>query len=401
MKQLFSVFHRHLEHIDLRFERYLEKEIRWNNRLIAIIGARGCGKTTMLLQHIKKVYGNSPQDILYTSLDNIFFTTNRLYDLATDFSNIGGKVLFLDEVHKYPNWSREIKNIYDDFPNLKIVFTGSSMLEIYKSDVDLSRRAIHYLLHGMSFREYLVFEGLLDKTSKTYTLEEVLTNHVDIAKSVLNAGIKPVLHFKEYLKYGYYPYYKEDVETYYERVLQTFSTIIENDLLNVENVDMQAAQKIKKLFYILAGLVPFSPNISKLSSEMNITRTTLSNYLHYLEKAQAIMLLEKEAKGMSQMVKPEKIFLQNANYLYALNLENINVGTIRETFFFNQLRVKNKVNYIQETDFMVNKKYCFEIGGKNKNQRQISNLDNAFLALDDIETGFKNEIPLWLFGFLY
>lgn len=400
MKQLFSIFYKHLERTSDRFERYLSKEIKWNNRLIAITGARGCGKTTLLLQHIKKEYGNYPEKVLYASLDNIWFSNNRLYDLAHDFLIMGGECLFLDEVHKYTNWSREIKNIYDDFPEIKIVFTGSSMLEIFKADSDLSRRAVHYLLQGMSFREYLIFEGLLNEALPAYSLEDILNNHVPIAAEI-NKKIKPIPAFRDYLQYGYYPYYKEDKDTYPERVLQTFNTIIESDLPNVENIDIHSVHRIKKLFYILSTLVPFTPNISKLSKEMEVTRQSLMNYLHYLNKAQAIMTLEKDAFGMSQMVKPEKIYLQNTNYMYAINQEKVDVGNLRETFFFNQLRVKYPVNYVPDTDFKVNKKYHFEIGGKNKKQKQIKSLENAYLALDDIEIGFKNEIPLWLFGMLY
>lgn len=400
MKQLFPVFHRHLENLNEDFERYLLKEIRWKNRLIAITGARGSGKTTLLLQYIKREYGMQPEDVLYVSLDNIWFTNNHLYNLAHDFLLMGGKALFLDEVHKYPGWSREIKNIYDDFPDLKVVFTGSSMLEIYKADADLSRRAKHYPLHGMSFREYLILEGLLKKTEKTYSLPELLENHVAISRDILKR-IKPIPAFKKYLEYGYYPYYKEDLEGYHERILHTFNTIIETDLPSVENIEIYSINRIKKLFFILSELVPFTPNVSKLSAEIDITRISLMNYLHYLEKADAIMLLNKEAKGMPQMVKPDKIYLQNTNYAYALSPDNTDIGTLRETFFFNQLRVKHKVTYTKETDFKIDNKYYFEIGGKNKGKSQIASLPNAFLALDNIESGIKNEIPLWLFGFLY
>ena len=400
MKQLYTTFYKHLERTSDSFERYLLPEIKWNNRLIAITGARGCGKTTLLFQHIKKEYGEYPQKALYVSLDNIWFTTKRLYDLASEFILMGGEALFLDEVHKYANWSREIKNIYDDFPELKVVFTGSSMLEIFRSDSDLSRRAIHYLLQGMSFREYLIFEGLLDKDTNAYTLEDILENHVAIASKICKK-LKPIPAFKDYLQYGYYPYYKEDKETYPERVLQTFNTIIETDLPNVEKVDIYSIHKIKKLFFILSSLVPFTPNVSKLSQEMNITRISLMNYLYYLSKAQAIMTLNKDASGMSQMVKPEKIYLQNTNYMYAIDPEKVQMGNARETFFFNQVRVRNDVTYVHETDFKVSGKYHFEIGGKNKGQKQIAELPNAYLALDGIETGFRNEIPLWLFGLLY
>jgi predicted AAA+ superfamily ATPase len=400
MKQLFSIFYRYLENLSGDFERYLINDINWNNRLIALTGARGCGKTTLLLQYIKKKYGAHPENVLYVSLDNIWFTTNRLYDLATNFSLMGGSILFLDEVHKYDNWSREIKNIYDEFSNLKIVFTSSSMLEIFRSDADLSRRVRHYMLYGMSFREYLIYEGLLDKEQKSYSLAEILKNHVSIAGDICRK-IKPVPIFKKYLQHGYYPYYKEDKGGYPERILQTFNTIIETDLINIEKVEVQSINKIKKLFAIVASLVPFTPNISKLSQSLETTRISLLNYLYYLEKAHAIMLLHKDVTEMRQLVKPEKVYLQNTNYAYALSPDNADIGNQRETFFFNQLQVKHKLTYTKNADFLVDEKISFEIGGRSKSQQQIYGLSNAYLVSDDIEIGFKNDIPLWLFGFLY
>lgn len=400
MKQLFSAFHRKLEETDMRFERYLKSQIDWNNRLTAITGARGTGKTTMLLQHIKEQYGNNPENVLFVSLDNIYFSTNNLYALADVFYSLGGKELYFDEVHKYPNWAQEIKNIYDDFPKLKIVFTGSSMLQIFKADADLSRRVRHFQLFGLSFREFLIFEGLLRETQMPFLLEEILENHVSIAQKLLRE-ITPLPAFLKYLQYGYYPYYQEDIAGYGERVLQTFNTVMESDLPNVENIDFYSINRIKKLFYILSEMVPFTPNISQLSQMVEVTRTSLMNYLQLLEKSHSVLLLKQQATGIRQMVKPEKIYLQNTNYNYALSEENPEIGNLRETFFFNQLQQNHKVTYTKQTDFCIDGKYYFEIGGKNKTTRQIKNLDNAFLALDGLTTGFRNEIPLWLFGFLY
>jgi predicted AAA+ superfamily ATPase len=400
MKQLFSAFYRKLEETDMRFKRYLKSKIDWNNRLIAITGARGTGKTTLLLQHIKEDHSIHTQDVLYASLDNIYFTTNSLYALANDFYMLGGKTLYLDEVHKYPTWAQEIKNIYDDFPQMKIVFTGSSMLQIFKANADLSRRVRHYQLFGMSFREFLIFEGLLREIQQPFSLDDILENHIAITQKLLRE-IKPLPAFQKYLRYGYYPFYLEDVEGYGERVLQTFNTIMETDLPNVENIDFYSINRIKKLFYILSGMVPFTPNISQLSQMVDVTRQSLMNYLLLLEKAHAVLLLKKEATGIRQMVKPEKIYLQNANYCYALSAENPETGNLRETFFFNQLQQNHAVTYADPTDFCIDGKYFFEIGGKNKTMRQIKDLPNAYLALDGLETGFRNEIPLWLFGFLY
>jgi len=400
MKQLFSAFYRKLEETDMRFERYLKGQIDWNNRLTAITGARGTGKTTILLQHIKELYGSNPQDVLYVSLDNIYFSTNNLYSLADDFYSLGGKELYIDEVHKYPTWAQEIKNIYDDFPKIKVVFTGSSMLQIFKADADLSRRVRHFQLFGMSFREFLIYEGLLSKSQQPLSLEEILENHISISQKLISE-ITPLPAFHKYLQYGYYPYYKEDIDGYGERVLQTFNTIMESDLPNVESVDFYSINRIKKLFYILSEMVPFTPNISQLSQMVDVTRQSLINYMQLLEKAHAVLLLKQKATGIRQMVKPEKIYLQNTNYIYALSAENPEIGNLRETFFFNQIQYNHIVTYTDKTDFRVDDKYYFEIGGKNKSTRQIKDLSNAYLALDGLTTGYRNEIPLWLFGFLY
>ncbi len=400
MKQLFSAFYRKLEETDLIFERYLKSQIDWSNRLIAITGARGTGKTTMLLQHIKELYGNAPEDVLFVSLDNIYFSTHNLYSLADNFYSLGGKELYLDEVHKYPNWSQEIKNIYDDFPKLKLVFTGSSMLQIFKADADLSRRVRHYKLFGLSFREFLIFEGLLSKSQSHFSLDFILENHISIAQQ-LNKEITPLPAFQKYLQYGYYPYYKEDILGYGERVVQTFNTVMESDLPNVESVDFYSINRVKKLFYILSEMVPFTPNISQLSQMVDVTRVSLMNYLQLLEKSHTVLLLREKATGIRQMVKPEKIYLQNTNYSYALSAENPEIGNLRETFFFNQLQQNHIVTYTRQTDFCVNGKYFFEIGGKSKTTKQIKDLKNSFLALDGLTIGFRNEIPLWLFGFLY
>jgi predicted AAA+ superfamily ATPase len=400
MKQLFLAFYRKLEETDMRFERYLKSQIDWSNRLTAITGARGTGKTTMLLQHIKELYGNSPEDVLFVSLDNIYFSANNLYSLADNFYSLGGKELYLDEVHKYPTWAQEIKNIYDDFPKLRMVFTGSSMLQIFKADADLSRRVRHFQLFGLSFREFLIFEGLLRKSQMPFSLEEILENHVSITQKLIRE-ITPLPAFQKYLQYGYYPYYQEDIAGYGERVLQTFNTVMESDLPNVEGIDFYSINRIKKLFYILSEMVPFTPNISQLSQMVDVTRTSLMNYLQLLEKSHSVLLLKQKATGIRQMVRPEKIYLQTTNYNYALSAENPEIGNLRETFFFNQLQQNHKVTYTEQTDFCIDGKYYFEIGGKNKATKQIKNLDNAFLALDGLTTGFRNEIPLWIFGFLY
>lgn len=398
MQQLYTTFYQQIKRVSTDFRRYLYDEIHWQNRLIAIVGSRGAGKTTLLLQHIKLNFPQLSGEVLYVSLDNLWFSTHTLLYLADEFSKQGGKALYLDEVHNYAGWSREIKNIYDSYPDMKIVFTGSSMLEVYKGEIDLSRRAIRYTLYGLSFREFLQYEYNIEMDALSF--EEILTNHTQLAIT-LSAKVKPLIAYNEYIRYGYFPYYKEDKEMYPIRLLGTLNTIIETDLPAVEHIDYYSVVKIKKLFAVLSLLVPFTPNISQLSNDIETTRVSLLNYLYYLEKAQAIMLLSKESSGMKQMAKPDKVYLGNTNYAYALGGDQTNIGSVRESFFMNQVRVKNKVAFSSRVDFVVSDKYNMEIGGKNKTKQQLVGLDNAFIVVDNIEIGYGNQLPLWLFGLTY
>jgi predicted AAA+ superfamily ATPase len=387
-----------LSRTDTAFVRYLYPKIKWGNRLIAITGARGAGKTTMILQHIKRTFGETPKEALYVSLDNIWFSTHRLFDLAGEFDRMGGKYLFLDEVHKYGNWSQEIKNIYDSYPELKVVFTGSSMLEIYKGAADLSRRAVHYTLNGMSFREFLLLERGVD--FPVIALTDLLENHITLAGQV-NKRIKPIPLFQQYLKEGFYPYYKEDNEIYSDRLLHTVNVVLETDLPAVEHIEFVSIKKIKQLLYIIAQKVPFTPNIKELAAAVEVSRTSLLNFLVMLEKAQLLNLLQQDVSGIRILAKPEKIYLNNTNLSFAMEEEKPDVGNLRETFFYNQLKAVAKISSAVKADFTVNDKYVFEVGGKNKGHEQIMGTDNAYLALDNIEYGYANKIPLWLFGFLY
>ena len=398
MQQLFTTFYQQLNRVSTGFTRYLYNEIHWTNRLIAIIGSRGTGKTTMLLQHIKLNYPSPSGEVLYASLDNLWFSTHSLLYLADEFSKQGGKALYLDEVHNYSSWSREIKNIYDSYPYLKVIFTGSSLLEVYKGEADLSRRAITYQLNGLSFREFLEYEYGIKQNA--LSIEDILLNHTKLAMTMVN-NFKPLVAFNEYLRYGYFPYYKEDKELYYIRLLATLNTIIEVDLPATEQIDYYSVVKIKKLFAVIASLVPFTPNVTQLSHDIETTRVSLLNYLYYLEKAQAIILLRKESFGIKQMAKPDKVYLGNTNYAFALSGEQTNIGNVRESFFINQLRVNHKVTFSKDVDFIISGKYNIEIGGKNKTTKQIKGLDNAFIAADNIEIGYGNQIPLWLFGLTY
>ena len=372
-------------------------KINWNRRLIGIKGARGTGKTTMLLQYIKENIGII-DEVLYVSLDNIYFSEYKLVDLADSFAKTGGKYLFLDEVHKYPNWSREIKNIYDDYPELKIVFTGSSILELDKSEADLSRRAVIYQLPVLSLREYISIK--YDIKMNVYSLSEIIKNHKSIAGKI-NKQIKPVKEFNNYNLNGAYPFFMEAESEYSSHIERIINLILETDLPAFSSIDYSSVINLKKLLSVISESVPFQPNISKLSIKTGVTRDTLIKYLSYLEKAHLISLLRSNTKGISKMAKPEKIFLNNSNLLYALQPKIANIDTIRETFFNSQLSVLHKVQLPKNTDFIIDDKYYFEVGGKNKTQKQIIDTPNSFIVSDNIEYGFKNKIPLWLFGFLY
>ena len=397
MKNLIQQFQSRLINLNFTFKRYLYKQINWNNRLIAIIGARGVGKTTLLLQHIKESHKDL-NEVLYVSLDNLYFGKNTLSDFVDEFVKYGGKYLYIDEVHKYPNWSLEIKNIYDNYPELSIVITGSSALNIHKGKGDLSRRIVIYKMNGLSFREFIKLKYNID--FKTYTLKEITDNATEIAQHI-NSEIKPIKLFKEYLETGYYPFFAEGNDHYYERLEQAVSEIIETDLPTMESIDFSAVYNIKKLLMVISELVPFKPNVSKLSVQIGINRDTLLKYLYWLQRAELLLLLTSDTHGISKMNKPEKVYLNNANLIYALSGDNANIGTVRETFFFNQLNVGHKVTYPQKADFMVDDKFTFEIGGKNKTLKQIAGLDNAFIVADNIEYAYNNTIPVWMFGFMY
>lgn len=398
MESLRRIFHHLVSRTEIHFVRYLYPQINWDNRLIGIVGPRGVGKTTMLLQHIRQHYDIGTGEVLYASLDNLWFSRHTLVELADEFYKSGGKALFLDEVHKYDGWAREIKNIYDSYPELKVVFTGSSMLDIYRSGADLSRRAIKYTLYGMSLREFLLYEHGIK--IGPLTLEEVLKDHVGIAAEI-GRQLRPLAAFREYLKYGYFPYYKEDKEGYFTRLAETVNTVIEVDLPATVDIEFPTIAKIKKLFSVIADSVPFTPNISRLAVQVGTTRPSLLNYLEALGKAQAILMVDKEAQGTKRLVKPEKIYLGNPNYAYAFADRKADTGNLRETFFHSMLQVTGRVGYSDKTDFLVDGQYSFEIGGQNKTSRQIQGMENAYIAADDIESGFGNKIPLWMFGLLY
>jgi hypothetical protein len=398
MESLFEKYRQKLHITSTTFVRGLMGEINWNSRLIGIKGARGIGKTTLLLQYIKINLSKETENTLYVSLDNIWFSNHSLIELVDYFVKRGGTYLFLDEVHKYPNWSQELKNIYDDFSTLKVVFTGSSLLEILNARADLSRRANVYHMQGLSFREYLSIET--GETLEAYSLEAILENHLEITDAIA-LKLKPLHYFENYLKIGYYPFYKENPDWYFNSIHEIINLMLEIELPQLRGVDLAYIHKMKQLLLIISESVPFVPNVSKLSEKIGINRTTLLLYFHYLEEIGLTLNLFKEAGGISKLQKPDKIFMENTNLMMALSPKFANIGNLRETFFANQLSYKHKISYAAQSDFLIDGNTVFEIGGKNKSTKQIKNLDNAFVAADNLEFGFKNTIPLWLFGFLY
>ena len=397
MEILFERYRKKLAQVQTNFIRSVFFKVDWTDRLIGLRGPRGIGKTTILLQYLKLNHSND-DTALYVSLDNIWFSEQNLVDFVDDFVKRGGKKLFIDEIHKYPNWAQELKNIYDDFPEIKIVFTGSSLLEILNARADLSRRAVMYSMQGLSFREYLNLEHGHEFDS--LTLEDIIHNHGNIAPEII-AMIQPIKYFSDYLKSGYYPFFRENPTTYDQRLEEIVNFILEIELPTLRQVDPAYIIKMKQLLMVVAASVPFKPNVTKLAERIGINRNTLISYFHYLEESGLTMQLFKDAKGITRLQKPDKLYLDNTNLLYTIAPQNVQIGHVRETFFANQLGYKHVVEYTEMGDFKINHTYTFEIGGKHKTKEQIQGLQNAFIAADDIEIGYQEKIPLWLFGFLY
>ena len=398
MDSLIEIYRNRLETTNNNFVRYIMKDVYWSDRLYGIIGSIGVGKTTLMLQYIKQNLDVSKA--FYMSLDNLYFSNNRLVDVVRKLWQEGVTDLFIDEVHKYPytSWAQELKNIYDSYPELRVAFSGSSILNIYKGNVDLSRRAVNYELFGMSFREFLTFEGIVN--TPVISLDDLLVRHKEIAAEITR-GIKIMPLFRQYLQHGYFPYYKEGVHSYSSRLQNTVNVILETDLPAVEKIEYVSVQKLKRLLSIIAGMAPFTPNMTKLGYLVEIQRSNLPKSLALLEKARLIGLLRERGKNLNNLGKPSKIYLDNPNLAYALSFEKPNMGNLRETFFHNQLRMVAKITSAVKGDFMVNDNYIFEVGGSSKDFSQIANIPNSYLAVDETEIGWGNRIPLWLFGFLY
>lgn len=389
MEQLIELFRTLLRLTDVSYVRYLHDQIDWSARMLGIVGPRGVGKTTMLLQHIK--LHHSTDNTLFVNADDLYFSEHRLFDLASSFYKNGGKHLFIDEVHKYQDWSKELKMIYDYYPGFHVVFTGSSILDIYKGNADLSRRALSYFLPGLSFREYLILSKGIHLPS--YSLEKILENKVEFPDNE-----RPLVLFKEYLMKGYYPFFKDS--GYKQLLRNVVNLTVENDIPTFAKMNIASTKKIKQLLYIIAQSVPFKPNFTKIGQLIDIHRNQVTDFLYYLEKAGIITQLRGTTEGLRQLGKVEKTYLDNTNLAYALTDSLPEIGNIRETFFLSQMRVKHEVLASEKSDFKIGS-YTFEVGGQNKQQKQIQGIDNAYVVKDDIEYGYKNVIPLWHFGFNY
>ena len=396
MQKLVSQFYEKYAQVQIQQVRDFMHTIDWDNRFIGIKGSRGVGKTTLLLQYIRLNFEPN-KTVLYVSLDHLYFLENTLYDLVSDFYKKGGLFIAIDEVHKYANWAIEIKNIYDDMPHLRLVFTGSSLLHIQQAKADLSRRVVVYSMPGLSFREFIQFETQIELES--YPLAAIIDNPTAISIAITQK-VKPLHYFEDYLDYGYYPFYIENKKSFHQKLSEMILTVLEVDIPQYASIPVSNSVLLKKLLAVISNSVPFKPNMNAISERTGISLNTMKNYLKLLNDAQLLQLLYVEDKGINSLGKPEKIFLNNPNLMFNLG-NDTDKGNVRETFFLNQVQHKYAVFASKTVDFKVDGRYEFELGGRNKKQKQIKELQNAFLVKDDIEIGTEQNIPLWLFGFLY
>lgn len=389
MERLISKYLELLDQTPTTFVRYIHDQIDWSNQMLAIVGSRGVGKTTLLLQHIKSHLPKS--QTLYINADDLYFSDNSLLDLAETFHKNGGLYLFVDEIHKYPNWSKEMKLIYDYLPKLKVVFTGSSILDIFKGTSDLSRRVVLYNMYGLSFREYLNMNYGL--SLPTYSIDQIVNHEVKAE------GVEfPLAEFHKYLHSGYYPFSLSPGFT--EKLNQIINTTLENDIPMYAKMNMTSSIKLKRLLAVVSKSVPFKPNYSKLSQILAIDRNTLNLYVEYMTRAELVSQLFDSTSGIRGLGKVEKLYLNNTNLIYALSGATAETGNVRETFFLNQMRVTHRIVASPVSDFLVND-MTFELGGKGKGKTQIAGTSKSFVVKDDILHGFGNTIPLWHFGFTY
>lgn len=388
MENLYELFYAKLDETPTSFLRYLHDRINWNNRMIAILGERGVGKTTLILQKIKQ---DGIEHTLYFGADNVYFAQHSLFDTANEFYRKGGQRLYIDEIHKYPSWSMELKMIYDYCPQLQVVITGSSILDLYKGIADLSRRIISYTLVGLSFREFLAMtKGIMLPVA---SFEDILRHKVTFP-----TGERPLALFDDYLKTGYYPFWNET--DYATRLNNVINQTVENDIPTYAKMNIATSRKLKQLLFIISQSVPFKPNYTEIGAAMECDRGTVADLAYYMDKARLTMSLRHQDDGMKNYGKPEKLYLGNTNLIYALSEGKPEVGNLRETFFLSQMQVNQEVFASKAADFLINGK-TFEVGGKNKNKKQIAEVKDAFVVKDDIEYGYENTIPLWHFGMGY
>lgn len=393
MKKLQQLSNRKKETISTNFSRFLMLEIDWNERFILILGQRGAGKTTLLLQQLKQEHNG-----IYLSLDDIYFEANRLISTIEKLYKEGFRSFYLDEVHRYEPWSKDLKNAYDNYPDIQLIVTGSSILELSKGQNDLSRRAAVYWLPGLSFREFLdLHYGV---PLNIVSMENLLKDHQTKAAEILDHTeiLKP---FREYLQTGYYPYFIEGIDSYPQKLREATNLSLDVDIALYEDLNALTVRNMKKLMYVLSQSVPFTPNISKLSQKLEIPRNTILKILDLLDRARVLALLRSHTQGISYLQKPDKIYLQNPNLMYVFSDNRPAVGSLRETFFLNQVGVRHKVTTSRFADFMVDETWTFEVGGPSKTGEQIRGVPNAYIAADGMEEGTGHKIPLWLFGFLY
>lgn len=390
MRTLFEKYRIKLEDTPTDYVRSIHSHIEWDEQLIAILGARGVGKSTLILQHIK--LHDEVERSLYVSADDLWFADHTLYQLAENFYKEGGQKLYIDEIHKYKNWSSEIKNIYDTFGKLKVVYTGSSILDLQKGSADLSRRLLEYHMYGLSFREYLEFRYGI--TIPVHTLDEILNKQIRFPYT----EFRPLAHFKDYIKEGYYPYFLQ--KGYYNRLSQVINRIIEMDIPAFTEISISTIEKLRKLLYLIIQSVPFKPNYSKIGRELEISRNTVSDLIIWLARADLINILREEAHGIGSLGRIDKIYLSNSNISYALSESLPDIGNVRETIFLTSTRPAYSVVSSKNGDFKIGK-YIFEVGGKNKKHQQVSGIKDSYIVKDDIEYGYGKDVPLWTFGLLY
>lgn len=389
MDRLQEYFNNSLRKTNTDFHRYMYDRINWSNRMIGLTGPRGVGKTTLILQYIKE---NMPREnSLYVTAEDFYFADHKLTDLADEFVKMGGKYLFIDEIHKYKDWSKELKLIYDYHSELKVVFTGSSVLDIKKGASDLSRRAVMYQMQGLSFREYLKLFHSIDMAR--YDLADIISQKVTLPND-----FRPLAYFKEYLERGYYPFALES--DFDIKLQQVLNQTLETDIPLFADMNVSTGRKLKQLLAIIAKSVPFKPNISSIATALGSSRNSIADYCLYIEEAGLIAQLRDATGGVRGLGKVDKIYLDNTNLIYSLGGAMSDIGNIRETLFLNQMRVEHDVISSSVSDFQIDN-MTFEVGGKNKKQKQLQGIENGYVVKDDIEMGYANVIPLWQFGLEY